>query len=60
MPCNPAALLGCSSPVCSVFYSLESPSATLYSALLRELNTKGKDARFKTAAPGKFTLPKPE
>ena len=32
------------------------PSATLYSALLRELNSKGKDARFKKTARGKFAL----
>ena len=32
------------------------PSATLYSALLRELNSKVKDARFRKVARGKFTL----
>jgi hypothetical protein len=31
------------------------PSATLYSAILRELKTKGKDARFKKTDRGKFT-----
>ena len=32
------------------------PPATLYAALLRELNVKGKDARFKKTGPGKFAL----
>ena len=34
----------------------KTPSATLYSALLREIGKKGKDSRFKKAAPGKFAL----
>jgi hypothetical protein len=34
----------------------KTPPATLYSALLRELQTKGKDARFRKTEPGKFTL----
>lgn len=33
------------------------PDATLYSSILRDLK-KGKDARFKKAAPGKFSLAK--
>ena len=33
------------------------PDATLYASILRDLK-KGKDARFKKAAPGKFTLAK--
>jgi HB1, ASXL, restriction endonuclease HTH domain len=33
----------------------QTPSATLYSAILRELKTKGKDARFKKTERGKFT-----
>ena len=33
----------------------KTPHATLYSAILREINTKGKDARFKKAERGKFT-----
>jgi hypothetical protein len=32
----------------------KTPSATLYSAILRELQTKGKDARFKKMERGKF------
>ena len=32
----------------------KTPAATLYSALLRELKTKGKDARFKKTERGKF------
>jgi hypothetical protein len=32
----------------------KTPSATLYSAILREVNTKGKDSRFKKTEPGKF------
>jgi hypothetical protein len=32
----------------------KTPAATLYSALLRELQTKGKDARFKKTERGKF------
>jgi len=32
----------------------QTPSATLYSAILRELKTKGKDARFKKTERGKF------
>jgi hypothetical protein len=34
----------------------KTPSATLCSALLRELATKGKDSRFKKAERGKFRL----
>ena len=36
----------------------KTPAATLYSAIFREIGTKGKDARFKKAGPGKFTLKK--
>ena len=32
----------------------KTPHATLYSAILRELNAKGKDARFKKTERGKF------
>lgn len=32
----------------------KTPHATLYSAILREITTKGKDARFKKAERGKF------
>ncbi len=32
----------------------KTPHATLYSAILREIQTKGKDARFKNAERGKF------
>jgi hypothetical protein len=32
----------------------KTPSATLYAAILRELNTKGKDSRFQKTEPGKF------
>src|SRR5262249_9050652 len=34
----------------------KTPDATLYSALLREMDTKGEQARFVKAAPGRFTL----
>jgi vancomycin resistance protein YoaR len=34
------------------------PHATLYSALLREINTKSKDARFMKTERGKFTAKK--
>ncbi len=34
----------------------KTPHATLYSALLRELQKKGNDARFKKSDRGKFTL----
>ena len=34
----------------------QTPAATLYSALLRELKTKGDQARFVKAAPGRFAL----
>jgi hypothetical protein len=34
------------------------PHATLYSALLREINTKGKDARFVKTERGKFAVKK--
>jgi hypothetical protein len=32
----------------------KTPAATLYAALLREINTKGADSRFKKTEPGKF------
>lgn len=32
----------------------KTPSATLYSSILREINTKGKESRFKKAERGKF------
>jgi hypothetical protein len=32
------------------------PHATLYSSILRELQTKGKDARFKKTERGKFSI----
>ena len=34
----------------------QTPHATLYRALLREINTKGKEARFKKTERGKFAL----
>ena len=34
----------------------KTPWATLYSAVLREINTKGKESRFAKADRGKFTL----
>ena len=34
----------------------QTPRATLYSALLREINAKGKDARFKKTERGKFAI----
>lgn len=34
----------------------QTPHATLYSAILREINVKGKDARFKKTERGKFAL----
>ena len=34
----------------------KTPSATLYSAILRELKTKGSDARFRKTERGKFSL----
>ena len=34
----------------------KTPDRTLYSAILREINTKGKDARFKKTERGKFAL----
>jgi len=34
----------------------KTPHATLYSAISREIKTKGKDARFQVAERGKFTL----
>ena len=34
----------------------KTPSATLYSAILRELKTKGSEARFKKVERGKFAL----
>ena len=33
----------------------KTPSATLYSAILREINVKGKEARFKKTDRGQFT-----
>jgi hypothetical protein len=33
----------------------KTPAATLYSAILREIGTKGKEARFKKTERGKFT-----
>jgi hypothetical protein len=33
----------------------KTPDRTLYSAILREIGTKGKDARFKKTERGKFT-----
>ena len=36
----------------------KTPSATLYSGILRELKTKGKDARFQKTERGKFALGK--
>ena len=33
----------------------KTPAGTLYSAILREINTKGKEARFKKTERGKFT-----
>jgi vancomycin resistance protein YoaR len=34
----------------------KTPHATLYAAILREITAKGKDARFKKSARGKFAL----
>ncbi len=34
----------------------KTPAATLYSALLREISAKGKDARFKKTERGKFAV----
>jgi vancomycin resistance protein YoaR len=34
----------------------KTPAATLYAAILREITTKGKDARFAKTAPGRFAL----
>jgi len=36
----------------------KTPAATIYSAILREMNAKGKDARFHKAERGKFELAK--
>jgi hypothetical protein len=36
----------------------KTPSATLYSALLREITTKGKDSRFKKVERGQFAISK--
>jgi len=36
----------------------KTPAATLYSAIFREISTKGKDARFRKAGKGKFALKK--
>src|SRR5205823_13862829 len=38
----------------------QTPSATLYSAMLRELTTKGKQARFVKTERGKFGLRSPQ
>jgi hypothetical protein len=32
----------------------KTPASALYSSILRELQTKGNEARFKKTAPGKF------
>jgi len=34
----------------------QTPSATLYSAILREIKTKGKESRFKKTDKGKFAV----
>lgn len=34
----------------------KTPSNTLYSALMREVNTKGEQSRFRKAGPGRFGL----
>jgi hypothetical protein len=34
----------------------QTPAATLYSAILREIKTKGKDSRFKKADRGLFAI----
>lgn len=36
----------------------KTPQATLYAAIVREISTKGKDARFKKTERGHFTLAK--
>ena len=36
----------------------QTPHATLYSAMLREINTKGKDSRFKNVERGQFSINK--
>jgi hypothetical protein len=36
----------------------KTPAATLYSAILREVNLKGKDSRFKKTERGKFAFAK--
>ena len=36
----------------------KTPDATLSAAILRELNTKGKDARFKKVSPGHYEVAK--
>jgi hypothetical protein len=36
----------------------KTPAATLYSAILRELQTKGNDSRFKKTERGKFSVGK--
>jgi hypothetical protein len=38
----------------------KTPEATLYSAILREINIKGKDARLRKTGPGKFARTKAE
>jgi hypothetical protein len=37
----------------------KTPAATLYSAILRELQTKGNDSRFKKTERGKFAMSTP-
>jgi hypothetical protein len=37
----------------------QTPSATLYSALAREIHTKGEKARFRKSGPGQFALQEP-
>lgn len=34
----------------------KTPAATMYSAILREIQKKGDDARFRKVAPGRFEL----
>ena len=38
----------------------KTPHATLYSAMLREINLKGKQARFRKTQRGKFALQEPQ
>jgi len=41
---------------CGSSPSGQTPAATLYSAILREIKTKGKDARFKKSDRGLFVI----